>query len=296
MNSSPFSLVTELDRLLTVLEARGSQIRQFLRPGLDPTSIRERLESAGVAPLETVVELYSWADGTDTDLGPGPRLFSRPWLTLDMALAERAMRLEVAKQTAAEIPELDAASLFAPSWLPVLGHDADVVVETSGPQAGAILEVYDDDEPSRVAPSLVAFVMDQIAQHMQGTLRVGSRGSVLTPGAAEPSSMEWLPVVNIRFRNGDLRIPFGALRAMQAHLVKHPLQARERFLIKGQSPGTVSGNRDMESEQCEMVARAVVDRGLTRDRVVLEQSDLPSSGFAHHILVLRKAHPGPDLD
>lgn len=77
MTGPATALTDAFERLVDVLESRGSTIRRYLNPGAPRDRVAEALEAVGARPHAELVELYSWHDGTDhariradTDAGP----------------------------------------------------------------------------------------------------------------------------------------------------------------------------------------------------------------------------------
>jgi hypothetical protein len=54
-----------LEQLLDAEEASGSPVRQYLRPGLPLSVVRDRLEAIGLRAPAELLDLYAYCDGID---------------------------------------------------------------------------------------------------------------------------------------------------------------------------------------------------------------------------------------
>jgi len=138
-------LVDALERLMLEHRRIGSQVPDFLLPGLDPETIRERIATLDIDPVAEVIDLFSWHNGTDNDrylssgagIGYG-RLFGDVFFgTLDEAIEYYGECLQIDRNVMEMYEEAERTwplSWFPPfsGGLPTYGIECDLASPTRG--------------------------------------------------------------------------------------------------------------------------------------------------------------------
>ena len=167
-----------LDALLAAHDRIGSPMRQYLRAGLASAEVASQLRAVGVYPVDSLVDLYGWANGIDyrswaLDYPGAPDLAVLPFgtfVSLERAV-DRYRSVMATAKTLAERLATQRDAYWRGSWFPIIGlGDEEVAIDCVRDEGrGRVWTVRFDavpDEPTRVIfdglEELACFVADQI--------------------------------------------------------------------------------------------------------------------------------------
>lgn len=126
-----------LDELLGELESKlltlGVPVSEWLNPGLDPTTITDKLAEHGLGAPEELLTLYGWHNGIASNLGAGaiPRF---PFNPLETALSNQDIRVQVLERLAAESGRdlLDFDWGSPPGFLSCISDQYTIAIDCQG--------------------------------------------------------------------------------------------------------------------------------------------------------------------
>ncbi len=118
-------LTDGLGRLRAAWLSKGMPHTNWLRPGMSPQQVHDRLGAADLPVPHEIVDWYSWHNGSvraRTDGVDGRTAGFHPWFSLDESLTERTDQLEWAEseREAGMLDQPEYAPRFDDNCLPIL--------------------------------------------------------------------------------------------------------------------------------------------------------------------------------